>query len=115
MATLLKVTRATPEFRDVRDAIAEVTLTLSPEEAATLLVVAEHIGGNPGNSPRGHMDAVGRAIRDAGIYTKHPIRCHAGELCERVSAGGPGLYFKNKATTEESDDDLMATVQWEDY
>lgn len=44
-----------------------VTLTLSMDVAQTLLDVTTLIGGNSTTSRRGHMDAVGAALRDAGV------------------------------------------------
>ena len=46
---------------------SEVTLTLTVEEARTLLYVCNNIGGEPNKSARAYIDAIGSALMDAGI------------------------------------------------
>ena len=44
-----------------------VTLELSQNEAETLYIVTRHIGGPSEITRRGFMDAIGDALRDAGV------------------------------------------------
>lgn len=56
--------------REVTTAVTEsrVVLTLSPGEAETLLAVTRAIGGDPEMSRRAHTDAIGSALRNAGVF-----------------------------------------------
>lgn len=59
-----------------------VVLELTVDEAAVLRQVTNNIGGKEdGFSPRGMMDNIGRALRDAGIgSTTYPRRPGMGSL-----------------------------------
>lgn len=45
---------------------AGITLELTLEEARTLLYITNQVGGPP-EGRRGHMDAIGSALRSAGV------------------------------------------------
>jgi hypothetical protein len=47
-----------------------VLLELSYEEAKTLLIVTDRIGGDPQLSRRKHADKIGQALRDVGLEYK---------------------------------------------
>ena len=47
-----------------------VLLELSYEEAKTLLIVTDHIGGDPQLSRRKHTDKIGQALRDVSLEYK---------------------------------------------
>lgn len=55
--------------------ISEVTLTLSEDEARTLLEITGKIGGSPTESDRRHTDAIGSALYRAGLVRK-PSTAH---------------------------------------
>lgn len=57
-----------PAVTEVRVITPEsYTLELSPEEAAVLQAVCDRIGGDPGNTRRGLMDSISRALKSVGI------------------------------------------------
>lgn len=66
-----------------------VELTLSAEEASTLLTILQHVGGCPSTSPRGHANAIHRALRTADVQ----------ELPGRPVRPGDAVYF-NKVGDE---------------
>ncbi len=59
--------------------IKSVQLTLSEQEAKTLLVVTENVGGDPKLSRRKHMTAICNGLRDAGI-SRGEIRSPNGDI-----------------------------------
>ena len=73
-----------------------VTLTLSEDEARTLRVILQKVGGCPISSLRAHSDSVLKALQGAGV--REP-GCYVGdqrygEGGTRLTAdGGHALYF----------------------
>ncbi len=47
-----------------------IVLTLTPEEASTLLMITRMISGDPCLSRRKHTDSIGEALRDAGVEAR---------------------------------------------
>ena len=47
--------------------ITNINLELTYEEASVLLYVCNNIGGNPVDTARKHTDAIGSALRSAGV------------------------------------------------
>ena len=43
-------------------------LTLTKEEAHTLQMVCNRIGGDPNTSRRGHMDSINKALGDVAVF-----------------------------------------------
>jgi hypothetical protein len=70
-----------------------VNLTLSLEEAETLMAVGARIGGDSESSPRKHYVAVTEALRKAGVRDFTTLGDHPFKYLDRT---GPGLYFKAK-------------------
>ncbi|MEU6704742.1 hypothetical protein [Streptomyces wuyuanensis] len=75
------------------------TLTLSVDEAETLMAVGAKIAGDQVDSPRKHFEAIVRALGKAGArdftaskYEEHPHRLLTG-----------GLTFKNNGTAAPVD------------
>ncbi|MFI2909441.1 hypothetical protein ACG2OD_14445 [Streptomyces sp. PDY-4] len=84
---------ATKKTRTVATEV--VTLTLSVEEAETLMAVGAKIGGDRSNSPRKHYDSVVAALSKAGVrdftaFGAHPYK--------HLSRSAPGLVFYNEPT-----------------
>ena len=50
-----------------------ITLELTPEQAAALWVVTQHIGGHPDNTPRGHIDKIARKLGGSYGFDLAPI------------------------------------------
>ena len=55
--------------------IESVTITMSEDEAQSILIVCENVGGMPELSRRGHFDNLKRALTSAGV--KLPRESHA--------------------------------------
>ncbi|MGN7135821.1 hypothetical protein [Streptomyces pseudogriseolus] len=75
--------------------VPAVTLTLTIDEAETLMAVGAKIGGHREKSPRKHFDAIvsalGRAgVRDFTASGSHPYK--------HLSRSAPGLVFNNEPT-----------------
>lgn len=51
----------------------QIVLTLSEQEASSLLLVSKYIGGNPNIGPRADMSAIGDALEREGIE-RSPIK-----------------------------------------
>lgn len=88
---------ATKQIRTVKK--ETVTLVLSIEEAETLMAVGAKIGGSKENSPRGHYDAVVKALSAAGVrdftaFGEHPYK--------HLNRTAPGLIFNDEPTRNES-------------
>ena len=68
---------------------SEVTLTLTVEEARTLLYVCNNIGGEPNTSARAYIDAIGGALVDAGVSapssSTNPL--HSGDFFFVANSG----------------------------
>ncbi|MGI5196952.1 hypothetical protein ACQEVY_25535 [Streptomyces sp. CA-288835] len=74
--------------------VPAITLTVSIEEAETLMAVGAKIGGDPEHSPRKHYAAVTEALRDAGVRDymvggEHPFKY----------LGSGALFFSNKKSS----------------
>lgn len=74
----MKVTITTPPVEKI------VTVEMSEAEAQTLRIICGHIGGDPNNSRRKHIDALYRALS------------HAGILCDYDSYPTGSIYFKDE-------------------
>lgn len=57
----------------------EYELLLTGEEVNALLAVCEFVAGDPAKTPRRHIDAIRRALNDAGAY--HTIGKIHGRVC----------------------------------
>jgi hypothetical protein len=65
-----------------------VALALLPEEAATVLAITAHIGGDNKTSPRKHMDAIRNALLSAGVRSGKE-----GYLVDRTRGAAGSIYF----------------------
>lgn len=68
-----------------------VTLTLTPEEAYTLVAVLESIGGDPDTSPRRYSNSVCAALRAAGIVSPFAFE----DKSKYVERNNFAIYFKD--------------------
>jgi len=85
------------------DGTYAVHLQLTQEGAIALLAVTDKIGGIPEETPRGMFDALGIALREAGVHT----RSSCGLL------GGSGVEFSSwppKKTPKEEAIEVMKRV-----
>ncbi|MER6086554.1 hypothetical protein [Streptomyces bluensis] len=73
----------------------KINLTLSIEEAETLMAVGAKIGGDPQHSPRKHYAAVVHALTKAGVRTYMQGNDHPFKYME---PNHRGLYFQNSPT-----------------
>lgn len=69
-----------------------VWLRLTGEEAATLAVILAYIGGDEGESPRKHAEAILCALQDVGYYWEDG---RAAEIVELAYASDDvlGVWF----------------------
>ncbi|WP_338781760.1 hypothetical protein [Streptomyces sp. DG1A-41] len=73
-----------------------VTLTLSIEEAETLMAVGAKIGGDREDSPRAHYEAIVRALSRAGVRDFTASGAHP---YKHLNRNAPGLMFTSKPQT----------------
>lgn len=65
-------------------------LTLSGDEAQTLLFILASVGGDPHQSRRKHADAILYALRDAGVTTPHNV------IRDGKNEKNGTIYFNNR-------------------
>lgn len=96
-ATKTYVTRTARKTVEVQEQVPTVTLVLSADEAETLAAIAYRTAGSPDTSPRKHVDAVGDALREAGVRQPGGFwggRLHPNDLVDD-SFRGAGTRFKD--------------------
>ncbi|MGW1673272.1 hypothetical protein [Streptomyces sp. NPDC002324] len=79
--------------------VPAVTLTLTVEEAETLMAVGAKVGGDRYTSPRKHYEAVTKALRNAGVRDFTASGPHPYKHLEPYS---PGVNFSEKPTRNSS-------------
>lgn len=73
MSSVTKAEVTTKEIEVVQKVIKPVVvLTMSAEEASTLVKVLDHVRGNPWKTRRAHTDGIAFALREAGV---RPANC----------------------------------------
>jgi hypothetical protein len=88
MKTRATVTTARTVIRETK-----IILALTPEQARTLVVVCEHVGGRPDTTRRGDTHEILKALLDAGIHSSVGF----GSLGRDVVRG---LAFTNEGRPE---------------
>lgn len=70
-----------------------VTLHLSMAEARALAAIGTRVGGDPGNTPRGQIDAINRALQDALTVGGRQYDWGWFDKERAALGGGSGLCF----------------------
>ena len=76
----------------VVEQVVGINLTLDEDELLTLLVILNHIGGDPVNSARKHTDNIGNAIHEAvTMINKEKFN----KINKSIDENQRAIYFKN--------------------
>lgn len=84
-----------------------VNLTLSIEEAETLVAVGSRVGGHQTRSPRQHMDAIVGALKQAGVRSHTAFGAHPAK---HLDDSAEGLYFAEKPGGRQSTELLTSVL-----
>lgn len=93
MATAAATYETKTKIVTVEERVPTVTLVLSKDEAETLAAITYRTAGDPRNSPREKVEAIGVALRDAGVlrYSDYDLG-HPSNLVDDAYTGG-GIRF----------------------